>query len=208
VVLLVVVGLLLCWGTLGNPLDDGGTDGPEPVLLRYVPFALALSGLLFLARRFTDNFYLLDPERQCLYYHFKFLGFRRIRLLLTRREVLGVTTEARKRSADGGASWWEHRLVVIGKGGRVVPLSDWRKEGLGRCNREGAERATLLACPFHPAPPRSDLVVRVKGGVASVRFARMWLGMRRLRPGEYWPAVLVVLLGALAVVAALKFIHF
>jgi len=151
------------WSVLNRPAYLG------PVAM------LCLAGVLFTARYLTDNFYLVDPARHVVYYHFRFLFVRRVRLLFERRDLLGVSTQTRKRRTRY-SSWWEHRVVLIGTTGRVVPLDRWRRDALWRCNQEAAALATSLGCAWYEAQEGRRVIVTVKDGVASVAHARPgWL---------------------------------
>jgi hypothetical protein len=197
----VLMGLLVFW-TLMRGLtgyfneDSGHYHPPQTKALLYLP--IQILGLLafWAARASSDNYYLVDPVGHCVFYHFKFLWFGSTRLLLNRSQILVVTTKGRKAS-DEGPSYWEYRMVVVSASGHELPLSDWRQEGLNKCNAQGARLARMLDCQYHKSQPRCEVRVRVKDGAASVKCAPLWLGMTRL---DRW--CLGILIGLVAAGAA------
>ena len=173
---------------------------PQTKALIYLP--IPILGLLafWAARASSDNYYLVDPVGHCIFYHFKFLWFGSTRLLLSRSQILVVTTKGRK-WADEGPSYWESRVVVVSASGHELPLSDWRREGLNKCNAEAARLAGMLDCQHHISQPRCEVRVRVKDGVASVKCAPLWLGMTRL---DRWCLGILTGLVAAGVAALMK----
>jgi hypothetical protein len=162
-VLAVMTALeLLMVGTLGRRRSP-----PNPAVLPYIPVAALLALLLFAARYFTDNYYLVDPERHLVYYHFKFLWFRTVRLLLQREDILAVATRGRPRSRRT-SGWWDYQVVVVSAKGSLVPLGDWEHEGLHARNAEAERLGALLGCPCHTSPPRCKLRVKRANGKASL----------------------------------------
>jgi hypothetical protein len=129
--------------------------------------ALAVGLAMLIAKRLTDNFYLVDPSRHVVYYHAKFLSFRRVRLFLERQDILAVST-ATRRCRSKRRTWWEHRTVLIGRSGRIVPLANWAEDALEASNRRAKDLAGQLACPWHESPEECRLVVTMTNGVASV----------------------------------------
>src|SRR5207302_822684 len=121
---------------------------PDPTLLPYAAMALITSLVFFAIRLQTDNYYLVDRDAHRIFYHFKFLWFRSKRLLLERGDILAVTTVGRKTGSRSG-TWWEYRVVVVGAARRRVPVSNWRREGLGQCNAEAAKLARMLDCQYY-----------------------------------------------------------
>jgi hypothetical protein len=77
----------------------------HPAVLPYVPVAVVFALLCFVAHHFTDNYYLVDPKQHLVYYHFKFLWFRSIQLLLTREDIVVVATRGRQKS-NRSSTWW------------------------------------------------------------------------------------------------------
>jgi hypothetical protein len=148
----------------------------HPALLAYIPVVVAFALLCFVAHHFTDNYYLVDPKQHLIYYHFKFLWFRSIRLLLTREDIVAVATRGRQKS-NRSSTWWEYQVVVTGANGQVVPLSDWQRDALGRCNVEAEMLGQMLARPSYKSPPCCKLVIEATDGQVSLKFKRPpWWG--------------------------------
>jgi len=136
---------------------------------------LGLAVILLGARYLTDNFYLVDTARHTIFYHAKFLSFRHVRLLLERNAIQAVATQTRRRRTRY-RSWWEQRVVLIGATGRILPMSNWRRDSLWEVNNDAVALAQSLGCPSYPAPDESKLVVTVKdGAVSATHVAAGWI---------------------------------
>ncbi len=164
---------------------------PSPELLPVALWALPFCLVFFIAYCFTDNYYLLDRERQRILYHFKFLWFRRIRVFLQREDILAVAVQGHKASERRGPTYWEYRVGVVGTNGRWVALTEWKKEALEPCNRQAASLAGMLGCKAHSASARCELAVRKKDGAVSITYVPLRRGTTRK---ERWLLLVVVLL--------------
>jgi hypothetical protein len=102
---IVAALVMLQAGTMG-----GRRAKPQPAVLPYVPLAVLVSLLCFAARYFTDNYCLVDPKQHLVHYHFKFLWFRTVGLLLKREDILAVATRGRARS-NRTSTWWEYQVL-------------------------------------------------------------------------------------------------
>lgn len=138
---------------------------------------LGLVGAVVLvgARAATDNFYLIDRAQHLVYFHAKFLWFRRVRVLLEQANVYATSVESRKRVSRHGRSWgwetwWEERTVVIDRRGRLVPMSNWGRDTLWTANNEARAIATAMGCQGYESPEDSRLVVRMKDEAPAVSF--------------------------------------
>ena len=147
----------------------------SPCPMRFAIFCLAC----FIGLCFTDNYYLLDRERHQILYRFKFLWFRRLRVLLQRKDVVAVAVQGRKSGQRGHSSSWEYRIGVVGNTGRWVALTEWQSEPLEPCNTEAAKLAAMLRCTAYPAAPSCELVVRKENGKVSIAYMPLWHGLTR-----------------------------
>ena len=167
----------------GAPLPPGFTAWTGPGLLLIGAAILAVAWLV------TDNFYLVDPARHLVYYHFRFAFFRNVRLLLERKDIVAVTTQAQHRQTRY-SSWWEYRVVLVDTQANVLPLSNWRRDALWNCNNEASDLAKKLECEWHEAPEQSRLVVSVQNGRTTTKFEsfKWWM-----RVGSYRRLTLTLL---------------
>jgi len=178
---------MLLIGTIGSR-----RSASHPAVLPYVLVAVLVSVLFFVARYFTDNYYLVDPKQHLVYYHFKFLWFRRVHLLLRREDILAVSTRGRRQSSRS-ETWWEYQVVVIGANGHVVPFCDWERDALSECNAEVERLGSMLGCQSHKSPPECELRFEVSNGSVSVDFKQLpWWAVRL--PVGFWVVILGVLL--------------
>jgi hypothetical protein len=191
---------LVCFGaaSLLWIVSEGGYwrgryHDPKPHLRVYIPCA-AGAGILFLfARFFTDNYYLLDPCRRRILYHFKFLSFRRIRPVLNAHQILAVAGSGKKRFGRSVTGYWEHRVEAIDFRGRRIGLTDWKIDGLETSNAETATFGGLLGCEALPCPPNQRLVVRRRRAPIRIVF-KPW-PIWRYPWLWFFPIVFLVMLG-------------
>ena len=154
-------------------VSDGGTWRALDLRMLLGPAgAFVLATVLFTSQYLIDDFYLVEPLRHIIYYHSRFWFIRRVRLLLERRDILGVSTESRRRRQRTTYTW-EQRLVLIHVSGLIVPMGNWRRDQLRVFNQEASEIAKDLQCRWFAGPHASRLVVKVKHGFASVKHQRM-----------------------------------
>jgi hypothetical protein len=177
------IGTLLFVLGLGKAALVGhGGSPPNLDLLPPALWALPCCLAFFVAFCFTDNYYLLDRERYQIFYHFKFLWFRRLRVFLQRKDVVGVTVRVGKHA---------YRIGVIGATGRWVALTERQNEPLEARNREAAKLAAMLGCEVYAAAPGCELVVRKENGRASIANAPLRFGLERK---ERWLCLVIGLL--------------
>jgi hypothetical protein len=163
-----------------------------------VPALIAGAGFLLGLRWLTNNFYLIDRTRHAVYFHFQFLGIRRVRLLLERPDIQAMAVETRHQQHRGRA-WWEHRAVLIDVRGRTVPLGDWESEALEVANHLARTLAAELGCRCHESPDDSRLVVRMEHGMPSVTYKPSELEWPGTKPLAIIVVVVMILAAALGV---------
>jgi hypothetical protein len=162
-------------------LSPAALDPRGPILLGCG--AAALFGL----RLMTDDFYLVDKSRQAVVLRSQVGFWRRVRLIVERKDIVAVSVQTRWRtdSADyffiwdwdtpASRTWWEQRVVLVDRRGRVVPFGDWARDSLWAANNEAREVATMLACRCFEMPEQAALVVTRSRGEVSVAFgAAAW----------------------------------
>lgn len=177
------IGALLFVLGLGNAALVGhGSSAPNLELLPPALWALPFCLAFFIAFCFTDNYYLLDRERHQIFYHFKFLWFRRLRVFLQRKDVVAVTVRVGKHA---------YRIGVIGVTGRWVALTEQQNEPLEARNQKAAKLAAMLGCEVYAAAPGCELVVRKENGRASIANAPLRFGLERK---ERWLCLVISLL--------------
>lgn len=177
-VVLAMVAAVVLWDEYVAPLIHS-RDAPlvaaafaPRVVLSLVAGAFVLVG----ARAATDNFYLIDRARHVVYFHARFLWFRRVRLFLDRADVYAASVESRKRRRQDWSfrfawnTWWEERVVLIDRRGRLVPMSNWGKDTLWTANNDAKEIAAALGCQWFESPDDGRLVVRLNAGTPIVSF--------------------------------------
>jgi len=142
------------------------------VVLSLVGGGFVLAGV----RAATDNFYLIDRARHIVYFHVRFLWFRRVRALLTPADIYATSAQSKKVVRGGAAhrwmwiTYWLQRPVVIDRHGRVTPMADWQRDALWTANNQAKEIAQALGCQWLETPEQAQLVVRMKDGTPQISF--------------------------------------
>jgi hypothetical protein len=167
--LLAVLAAILFYDALVGP-RGGALNGADGHSIFVPTLMLFGAGALFATRVLIDNFYLVDPERHAVYFHFEFMFVRHVRLLLEQKDVAGVSVQARRRRTRYSGWWWEQRVVLIRATGRLLPMSNWRRDGLWDGNNAAKKLAAELGCSWHEAPDNACLAVTTKDGAVSVTF--------------------------------------
>lgn len=198
----MLAALLLFRSQFASRSRSGRYSPPVPALRPYGQTALGL-GLAALACYFaTQNYYLLDPVEHRLYHVFRFLWWRRRRILFRQPEILCLTTEAKMFRSRYG-SYWRYRLTAVGIGGRQEPLSDWRRHALELCNAKARQLAGQLECHSQAAPSESVVSVEIRDGKPCLQFTSAptagWFGSARF--GIYAIVCMLLYVAVLALVA-------
>ena len=135
---------------------------PDPAMVQFCTCALVLSLILLAARLCSRHCYLLDPGRGCLIWQSQFLWFRRMRVVLERREIAGVAAQGKEFRSRRG-SYWSYRVVVEKTAGGEIPVSNWRPWGRDKCQAEADKLAELLGCRGSVTLPEFTPQVRGTG---------------------------------------------
>jgi hypothetical protein len=168
IMLLVLTFFLFKQGTTGYS-RRGRYSPPNPALVPYAVAGLVVS-LAFLATRFCfRNYYLIDPDRHCVFRAFRLFWFHRVRLLFEQEDIAGIATDGR-RFTTKHSTYWAYRVVALSTNGAQEALTDWRRERLDECNAEAVKLAGVLNCQSHMAPPKSALQFDMAGQNALVSF--------------------------------------
>jgi len=129
--------------------------GHDPTWVALIPILMAFLGLTLAC--FTENYFLLDPHRQALFYRRKVLFSERITQVASFSEIVAVTMETRRERARH-RSWFAHRVLVALKSRKLVTVSDSfidDPEGAEHLARRVAESLGVPMVPgAHRGPPK------------------------------------------------------
>lgn len=184
---------------------EGGTrSSPSPPAHPIVPCMLALAGIVFITLWCkTDNYYLTNPARKRIDYHFEFLGWSYDRPHLEGREVEIVAVDGLRKSHKpkyGPRRYWnEFTVYAWHRDGEWTQLTDAIRDDLLQANQLAREAAAALGCAFGAG--QQELIYRRDGSgkVVPVDLSDDWLGLKRMPP---WLAGAVAL-GVLSLLAAM-----
>lgn len=152
-----------------------------------LPGGLAAAGALFLFLWMrTDNYYLTDPSRRRILYHFECLGttFERSHLEGRQVEIVAVDCVKRshKRKHRPRVYWNEYTVYAWYRDGGWCALTDPIREDRLQANQLAREAAAALGCAFGPG--ERDVIYRrgASGRVEPVDLSGDWLGLGRFPP--------------------------
>src|SRR5581483_1387581 len=136
---------------------------PVPALIPYGYATLGISVALFISLIGFSNYCLLDPVEHRLYRNFRFLFWRRRRVVFREGEILAITTDGQPRRGRYGVHWY-YRMMAVGRDGHKEPLSNWRQGGLDKWNGKARLLASQCGCEGREAPERCEVSVENEGG--------------------------------------------
>ncbi len=138
----------ICFFLLGAFLLAMGHD---PTWVALIPILMAFLGLILAC--FTENYFLLDPHRQALFYRRKVLFSERITQVASFSEIFAVTMETRRQRANH-RSWIEHVVLVALKSRKLVAVSDPFVDDVGGAERLAGLVAECIGVPVVPGAHR------------------------------------------------------
>jgi len=127
----------------------------------------AIAGFVLVAALLTvlacfRRFYLIDPDRRCVYRGLKMFFSSRVCLAFNKEDIAAIATEG-KRFWNKHGTYWCYRVVLLSTIGSQEPLSKWWREKLEKCNEEATRVAEMLGRPVRLAPEHSLLQFRMEG---------------------------------------------
>jgi hypothetical protein len=148
---------------------SGGTP-PDPALLPWLPYSLVIGAIGWLMYWLTDNVYLIDRDRRQILYRFRICGWQRFSKYLDFETCFTTALEGRIETTRRHR-WYEYRLVLIDRQGKIHPMGNWEREDRFEALQKEAESlARWLGCTCTGGVPGHRLSVRVgKGGRVRVR---------------------------------------
>jgi hypothetical protein len=195
--LAVLSAVLVVWADVRSGSRSLSLHAPDRWVVLVASLALSLAVAFFGLLLLTDNFYLIDPDRRRVLSHIRFGPFRRVAPVTGDHDILVVTTDSRF-GWYGYGRWWsrpssfdkspasqDQRVVLVTKQGRVVGMSNWRRDGLWTSNNEARDLAAELGCTYHEAPEQFRLSVTRAAGVATADFVPLTTWDQYTRSGWY-----------------------
>lgn len=158
-----IISLMLLYGGSCSSYSKHSrrTIPPNPELLNYLPLTIGIAAVAGFARIMTDNFYILDTVEKKIYYHFKIFSFESVSLFMRADQVAAAGVTGVYKSSKHG-SWWEYKIVLVDREGKMIDFSDFKKEEYYGLNERAKGIAAVLGCPFAESGPQ--MVMAVKKG--------------------------------------------
>ncbi|MFZ2958722.1 MAG: hypothetical protein WA705_17675 [Candidatus Ozemobacteraceae bacterium] len=119
-------------------------------------FCLATAASCLALYRSTDNYYVADLRRRCILYHFQLFFYIHEQIHVPFSQMDAVSATGVKKSSKH-SSWWEYQSVVILKGGKKFPVSDFAKENLFEANQKARVLAKICGCRYIPGKHEMEL---------------------------------------------------
>jgi len=158
-------GLTYLAGVVALFLFNEGVFGgkhspPEPKMLKYIPLALMIGAISYFLKTRTNNYYIVNPRKRKIIYHFEFLDFGRESDYLDFADVHCVSVSG-SLHRNKASSWYEYQLFVIDRSGVSHHLSDSVKEGRSEMNKKAKMVASAIGCDFFECPDSHKMVIEL-----------------------------------------------
>ena len=147
--------------------------------------------------RNTDNYYVVDAAKNCVFYHFSCFHIERDTVVARFKDVHAVSVHAVQRRSKH-SSWWEYAVFIVLKSGKKIQVTNMDREALLERNLYAQNLAARIGAPFIKGQPESKLVVKCGRDGSLQVFVRLYTGVELATP---------MLLPLFAIFAILYFIR-
>lgn len=130
-------------------------------------FIIVLGIIAVIARKFIDNFYIINTAERKIFYRRKVFNNTTITLFLESDDIHAVSVLG-SLYKNKSSRWWEYKVVLIKKDGLIVEFSDSKKEeSAAEFNKTARGIAAVLGCGYIECPDKHALVTfkETNGGV-------------------------------------------
>jgi len=142
-------------------------DGMTIVTKLMLPAGAVCSAVFVTLYNFTDNYYVLDVDEKCLFYHFEFLGYETERAMLTFSQVHALTVTSMQQ-VIGKKLVWTYQTVLVDNSGEVNGLSDMKSGSLEENKALARKIADIIGVAY--VEPLSEMVAEPVRGL-NMRFS-------------------------------------
>ena len=102
----------------------------SPIMLISTVGALILAVFLYICRKFTDCFYLVNEKEKSIYYHFQFFSYEKTELFKRADELYAVAVSGEDRESKT-QRWYGYSVVLIDDFGEKIFFSDELRDDKG-----------------------------------------------------------------------------
>lgn len=155
--MMIISGLALII-SLVHYLDNG-------VIPQIIPM-IGLVGLAIGALCYsnTDNYYILDAEKKCLMYRFKFFASESMTIFAHFSQIHAVTVKGVRKSSKH-STWWEYQTVIVLSSGKIIPVSDMEQEAFNKQSKKAEKFAVITGARLVENLPQHTIkAVRMPDG--------------------------------------------
>ena len=142
-------------------------DGMTMVTKLMLPAGAVFSAVFVILYNFTDNYYVLDVDEKCLFYHFEFLGYETERAMLTFSQVHALTVTSMQQ-VIGKQLAWTYQTVLVDNTGEVNGLSDMKTGSLEENRALARKIAGIIGAAY--VEPLAEMVAEPVRGL-NMRFS-------------------------------------
>lgn len=142
-------------------------DGMTMVTKFMLPTGAVFSAVFVILYNFTDNYYVLDVDEKCLFYHFEFLGYETERAMLTFSQVHALTVTSMQQ-VIGKKLVWTYQTVLVDSSGEVNGLSDMKSGSLEENKALARKIADIIGVAY--VEPLAEMVAEPVRGL-NMRFS-------------------------------------
>jgi len=134
----------------------------------YIGYFIIASGIAaVIARKFIDNFYIINTAERKIFYRRKVFNNITITPYLESDDIHAVSVSCGFYK-NKSSHWWEYKVVLIKKDGLIVEFGDSKKEeSAAEFNKAARGIAAVLQCGYIECPDKHALITfkQTNGGV-------------------------------------------
>jgi hypothetical protein len=117
-----------------------------------------------------DNYYIIDAEQECLFYHFQLFFFKKLRKCLNFSEIAAISVGGRRRSNEESTEW-DYQVLLLTKKGQIIALSNLLQNKFDEYEKLAKDIAEMTNGRFiDPEPEKIAETLKDKSGNYSFKF--------------------------------------
>ncbi len=126
-------------------------EGMTTVTKLMLPVGVICTAVFVILYNCTDNYYVLDIDEKCLFYHFEFLGYETERAMLTFSQIDALTVTGMQQ-VIARKLVWTYQTVLADSSGRVTVLSDMKADAFEESKALAKKIAGITGATYVEAP--------------------------------------------------------
>ena len=148
------------------------------VWLISIPNLLAMAAILLISLLFAIFLWLMinleaawvfDSESRTAFYHFRADSWQKVVPVCRFDDIAGIFTQGRQ-NRDRIRTWWDYRVMMKLKSGKIHNVSDLYDENPDECNDLARSLAQIAGCDFFAGQEEKVTRIRLLAGSPSVSY--------------------------------------